>query len=400
MNNIGIVTTWFERGASYVSKNFKELLEGNGSNVFIYARGGDHDVSNSEYWNEDNVTIGKRWGGTFISLSHIINWIESNRINILFFNEQTDMLIVAQIKRKLPKLKIGTYVDYYTMDTIPHFKIYDFIITNTLRHYQVFKALEQVYYIPWGTDVNVYKPRVIERSNNEVIFFHSAGMSDRKGTQILLDSFIKYKIYLSAKLVIHAQKKINKITSYSKEELEMIGIEVIEKTVSAPGLYHRGDVYVYPTKLDGLGLTIYEALSCGLPVIATDVAPMTDIIKPEENIGKLVRVESTYCRSDGYYWPMTDCSVEDLAIKMQFYIDNIQDLDYYKSCARNYAVQNLNWNDRKQVISSIFFESRALDFDHITYNNIRLYSRRIRFKQLYHSLKLYKFRWFIDKILP
>jgi hypothetical protein len=34
-NNIGIVTTWFERGAAYVSKQFKDSLEKNGAKVFI-----------------------------------------------------------------------------------------------------------------------------------------------------------------------------------------------------------------------------------------------------------------------------------------------------------------------------------------------------------------------------
>jgi len=55
-------------------------------------------------------------------------------------------------------------------------------------------------------------------------------------------------------------------------------------------LYYLGDVYVYPTTLDGLGLTVYEALASGLPVIATDVAPMNEIIT--EDNGKLVKVSS------------------------------------------------------------------------------------------------------------
>ena len=39
--NIGIVTTWFERGAAYVSKQYKDSLEECGHKVFIYSRGGE-----------------------------------------------------------------------------------------------------------------------------------------------------------------------------------------------------------------------------------------------------------------------------------------------------------------------------------------------------------------------
>ena len=66
-------------------------------------------------------------------------------------------------------------------------------------------------------------------------------------------------------------------------------IEFIEKTVSAPGLYFRGDVYLYPTRLEGIGLTICEALASGLPVITTNDAPMNEFVIDGET-GYLVDV--------------------------------------------------------------------------------------------------------------
>ena len=40
MVNIAIVTNWFPAGAGYVSKSYRDSLEAQGANVFIYARGG------------------------------------------------------------------------------------------------------------------------------------------------------------------------------------------------------------------------------------------------------------------------------------------------------------------------------------------------------------------------
>ena len=56
-------------------------------------------------------------------------------------------------------------------------------------------------------------------------------------------------------------------------------LKIYEKTLPAPGLYHLGDVYVYPSRLDGVGLTVGEALACGLPVITTENGPMDEFVE-------------------------------------------------------------------------------------------------------------------------
>jgi glycosyltransferase involved in cell wall biosynthesis len=63
-------------------------------------------------------------------------------------------------------------------------------------------------------------------------------------------------------------------------------IEFIEKTIPAPGLYFRGDVFVYPTRLEGIGLCVPEALACGLPVITTENSPMNKFVKVYNGFSK------------------------------------------------------------------------------------------------------------------
>ena len=68
MKKIGIVTTWFERGAAYVSKQFKETLEKE-YEVFIYARGGEDIAMNNPDWDHRNITFGKRYSYTKLDLA-------------------------------------------------------------------------------------------------------------------------------------------------------------------------------------------------------------------------------------------------------------------------------------------------------------------------------------------
>lgn len=59
--NIGIVTTWFERGAAYVSRQYMEALSSDPENrVFVYARGGEAYAKKNSQWDKENVTWGDR----------------------------------------------------------------------------------------------------------------------------------------------------------------------------------------------------------------------------------------------------------------------------------------------------------------------------------------------------
>lgn len=359
--NIGFVSTWFERGAAYVTQAYMEALSDK-HNVYVYARAGEKYAKGDEKWDKEFVTWGSRMWGTEVYLHEFSKWIEEKKIDILFFNEQAEIDPILFVKKKYKNIKIGSYIDYYTQKTVDDFQFYDFLICNTLRHYSVFSKHKQCYYVKWGTDINTYNyTKSIDKNYNKVAFFHSCGLSNRKGTDILIETFIEHELYKQSKLIIHTQKDINEIITSNYNDLHKYNIEVINKTVTAPGLYSLGDIYVYPTYLEGLGLTMYEALACGLPVIAPNNAPMNEIIN--DSIGKLVNIKEYKCRQDAYYWPLCIIDKDDLAKKMKFYIENNDKLDEYKNNARKFVEEELNWKSRHDKIIDIFENSVRFDID-------------------------------------
>lgn len=373
MKTIGIVTTWFERGAAYVSKMYYEALK-NHFNVLIFARGGEKTGQGDPNWDLPHVTWGKRYGdGSFrIDKNQFFQWIKNNNIEAILFNEQREYGILADTKMAFPNVAIGAYVDYYTEDAIPLFDVYDFVVCNTKRHLEAMEGHKQAYYVRWGTDINLYKAadvRPIDKNDGMVTFFHSAGMSPRKGTDVLTKCFIEHGFYKKAKLVIHTQVSIDTITDYTQKELESYGITVIKKTVTAPGLYYMGDVYVYPTRLDGLGLTMYEALSSGLPVITTDYPPMSEVV--DETCGRLVKVARHYCRADAYYWPMSICDEDDLASTMEFYADNPDVVRRQQACARRIALEKFDWSKNARELPAIFDQVKAYPINDRLYKAIK-----------------------------
>lgn len=357
--NIGIVTTWFERGAAYVSRLYRDTLKNSGHRVFIYARGGEKFAVGDPNWDSADVTWGKRSKYNVTHSIHkddFINWIKNNKIELIIFNEQTWFKPVVWAHTL--GIKTVAYIDYYTEKTIHLFSIYDALICNTKRHYDTFSWHRHCIYIPWGTNINIFKPQFSDNSRHKIRFFHSCGMSpERKGTYDLINAFSK--VTGDTSLIIHTQVSLtsklnalpnkNKLLQTISDLLKARKLIIIEKTVTAPGLYYLGDVYVYPSHLDGIGLTQAEALACGLPIIVPDNPPMNEFIGKENGIA--VPIDKLWSRSDGYYWPQCNVNLEKLTNAMQKYVDNYKNISYFKNSARNYAEKYLDWEKNSRSLS-------------------------------------------------
>lgn len=351
--NIGIVTTWFERGAAYVSRAYLETLSTK-HRVFIYARGGEQYAQDDPKWNQSNVTWGKKIvpvNAMDIDWLDFENWVYQNKLDIVLFNEQRYWMVV--LKSLELDVLIGAYVDYYTEETIPFFALYDFLLCNTQRHYSIFRDHPQAFYIPWGTDCDVFRPNPYRVHRQYPTFFHSAGMGGlnlRKGTDILVRAF--QHVYGQAKLIIHSQVGLDSYGAIADLIRNDPRIEFIHETVGAPGLYHLGDVYVYPTKLEGIGLSIAEALASGLPVITTDEAPMNEFVVNNVT-GVLVTVAERRQRFDGYYWPESYCSEEALVKAMQRYVDHPTLIQEQGQQARAHAIDHLDWYENSRDLPAL-----------------------------------------------
>lgn len=349
--NIGVVSTWFERGAAYVSKAFVDVLLYSDNQVFIYARGGEDFGIHDPVWNAYEVTWGDRRAYGEIDWGKFLEWIRNYNIELIIFNEQVDWEVVVNC-RKLD-VKIISYIDYYKQDTVELFNLYDGVICNTKRHYSVFSSHSNCMFIQWGTNIDLFKP--VDKKHEVLTFFHSAGMGGvnmRKGTDLVVKSFSRLE--KPGHLIIHSQVPLESYGAISNIIENHPGIEFIHKTITAPGLYHLGDVYLYPTKLEGIGLTIAEALACGLPVITSDCAPMNEFVSDGYN-GKLIPVNRYISRSDGYYWPECECCEDSMVDIMSTLIDEFQvtRLTKMKTNARKSAEQQFDWQINTSSISNL-----------------------------------------------
>lgn len=403
---VGIVTTWFERGAAYVSKQFKEALEESGYQVYIYSRGGEVlSGQKGLEWRGDDVYEGKKVlfpESTYIELDDFESWVRSNNIETVLFNEQRWLPPVLLCKKL--GVRSGAYIDYYTKETVSSFKFYDFLICNTKRHESVFNWHQQCHYIPWGTDTSLFTGQ-LRTSCEKIRFFTSVGMNpDRKGLDLTVKSYIDFlgTENLEVQLIIHSQLDVTDFLLERLSPSEYLSFQkliksqkicIIIDTVTAPGLYHIGDVYVYPSRLEGIGLTIAEALASGMPTIVPDEAPMNEYLCTNSTA---VEVERRFTRYDGYYWKSNEVSVNALSKAFAAYYESRHQVADMQRKTREYATSHLTWESRVPLIANAFSKSKIINCDT---TNWRKYNNEFNthFPYISELQVVYKCIWFFAK---
>jgi 1,2-diacylglycerol 3-alpha-glucosyltransferase len=338
---IGILSSWTVSGAGEVSLAFAKVLVDQGNHVSVYSRY-EPDWPKLVFSHERFRLIeGKPTTSPLlksVNLRHFRRWLEQNNFDVVIFNEQVSLEPVIMAKNM--KIKCVAYVDYYREDTIRSFELYDALICVTKRHHKVFDWHPNAWFLPWGIDLRLYQLPLGDDKLKAYPFFHSCGPTPkRKGTDILLRAL---ECDRSLNCTIHAVPSLESTLPEMSSLIKLLKLRSqlveINTLTPQPGLYNQGNIYVYPSRLDGLGLSVLEACSAGLYLITTDYEPMKDFAIP--SFSTLVPVSNIRCRSDGYYWPITEVDPEVLARKMSEVISNWDSIKNYKLKSLSYVQEN------------------------------------------------------------
>lgn len=139
--------------------------------------------------------------------------------------------------------------------------------------------------VPVDTDRFVFRLR--EKADHFVSVYAYGGSHERRSLKEIFDAWSG--LDQPPPLTIYAQKRPTEL-----DEINPVpGIEVLLGNAPDPWmLYENGDVSVQMSRYEGVGVSLLEAQSCGLPVVAINAPPM-DEIAPDLNVAirKMVSIE-------------------------------------------------------------------------------------------------------------
>lgn len=134
-------------------------------------------------------------------------------------------------------------------------------------------APERVHVIPIGVDTDYWRPRSAPRAQPErVQLLFVGGHFERKGGRLLLDAFRALRLHERAELHVVTRDQIQ------PEPGVVIHGGLRNNSEELRQLYQQADVFVIPTLADCFSNVSLEAMASGLPVIATNMGGIPDIV--------------------------------------------------------------------------------------------------------------------------
>lgn len=134
-----------------------------------------------------------------------------------------------------------------------------------------------IHVIPPSVNTDAFK--YMNRGGRSVFTFGMAGyMDDRKSALEVIQAFVsEFKGEKGVRLMIHSTNTDFGYWKGLKDPRITISTKPM-KSDEVVDFYHSVDCYLAPSKGEGIGMTVLEAMATGLPVIGTKWGGMTDIM--------------------------------------------------------------------------------------------------------------------------
>lgn len=171
---------------------------------------------------------------------------------------------------------------------VPILKDIDHIFCKSQHAIEIFGDVHPSCHFTGFTSLSMNDPAIPRR---QLGILHLAGKSTLKGTETILDLWQKHPdwppltlVQAEANAPAHVPENVNLITRYLEDD------EITK-------LYNEHPIHLCPSRSEGWGHYLVEAMSCGAAVISTDGPPMNELVRPDR--GFLVKVSHTEPRHLG-----------------------------------------------------------------------------------------------------
>jgi len=151
---------------------------------------------------------------------------------------------------------------------------------------------ERVWFVPNGVDESFFVKRTGAADGSRLLFVGT--WLDRKGIYYLRDAFVRLatahphlRLTIAGCLVAEAE-----VRSWFPEALgQRLSVRPLVPVAEMPAVYAEHDIFVFPSLMEGMPLSLLEAMASGMAVVTTDTCGMSDLVEAGYN-GLLVKPAS------------------------------------------------------------------------------------------------------------
>jgi glycosyltransferase involved in cell wall biosynthesis len=127
-----------------------------------------------------------------------------------------------------------------------------------------------------GIDTSLFKPLIISRKywnipDTKKILFFSGTPSVRKGADLLP----KIRTLLGDDYILLIASGSKKGFNGGRNNIRNLGSLPLAELIN---IYNICDIFLFPSRLEGFGLSVAEAMACGKPVVATNGSSLPELV--------------------------------------------------------------------------------------------------------------------------
>jgi 1,2-diacylglycerol 3-alpha-glucosyltransferase len=301
---IGICAYWFNRGQGVVARQLRSGIDSLGHETFVLARPTRAKnirpafIDRTGVWDQPRITPASDYR---IPAEEMVAWATENELDLAFFDQNYGFEAIEALRAGGVRT-VGRFVwEQFSAEHVePARRAFDVIYSLTACEQERYATMGiESPRVQWGIhpellafarpaparDMSGRGPEALAR-----VYFYPAGfLSARKPIRELVKAFGRVRAE-DARLVIKGQvaRQTDLLDRAAARDRRIEVVLADLPTDEHLRMFGAADVCVAPSRWEGLGLHLYEAMALGLPVITNDNPPMNEVIRDGDN-GLLVK---------------------------------------------------------------------------------------------------------------
>jgi 1,2-diacylglycerol 3-alpha-glucosyltransferase len=321
---IGLVTKWYASGQAVVSRQLRSALDELGHETFVLARPGKgprEQVDRGDpVWEQPGLTQASE---ADVPGEEYERWTDANGLDVVLCDNNYQFAELSSLRRRGVRT-IGRFVwEHFEVQHVEGaLDAYDLVYSLTRAEQERYLQLGiESPYVPWGVH-----PELLtiagDAANGEEIRFYVPGsfMGKRKPFAAIAEAFSRVDDPRLRLLVRGQVERKRDPLDGAGERDPRISLELADRPTSEHlRQFASCDVCLSPSRWEGLGLPLYEAIAFGMPAITNDAPPMNEVVLDEVN-GVCVRSVPWGTARSGI--PAFDPDVDELATAIERLADD------------------------------------------------------------------------------
>ncbi len=194
---------------------------------------------------------------------------------------------------------------------------------------------------PWGVDLEHFKPSTSNLRPSIFTLFCNRSWEPRYGVDVLARAFVQ---------VAQQNENVNLLMLGSGSQgnvirqilqnggvLDRVAFGGHVSQTDLPNWYHRADLYISPSHVDGSSVSLMEALACGIPCLVSDIPANKEWVVEDEN-----------------GWLFRDGDANHLAEKILAAISQREKLPEIGRSNRKLAEMRADWKKNAEALMNVY----------------------------------------------